>query len=46
VRWRFAFALHAVGDNEAALAECKKVLAANPNHENAKKLVATIKAGS
>ena len=31
---------------EAALAECKKVLAANPNHENAKKLVATIKAGS
>lgn len=46
VRWRFAFALHAAGDNEAALAECKKVLAANPNHENAKKLVATIKAGS
>lgn len=45
VRWRFAFALHAAGDNEAALAECKKVLTANPNHENAKKLVATIKAG-
>lgn len=45
VRWRFAFALHAAGDNEAALAECKKVLAANPNHENAKKLMETIKAG-
>jgi len=45
VRWRFAFALHAAGDNEAALAECKKVLTANPNHANARKLVETIKAG-
>ena len=45
VRWRFAFALHAAGDNEAALAECKKVLTANPNHANARKLVETIKSG-
>jgi tetratricopeptide (TPR) repeat protein len=45
VRWRFAFALHAVGDNEAALAECKRVLAQSPNHEQTLKLIETIKTG-
>ncbi|HKW15144.1 MAG TPA: tetratricopeptide repeat protein, partial [Candidatus Krumholzibacteria bacterium] len=44
-RWRLAFALHAVGDNEAALAECKKVLALQPDHDPTKKLMQRIKSG-
>lgn len=44
-RWRLAFALHAVGDDEAALAECKKVLALRPDHQPAMKLMQKIKSG-
>jgi tetratricopeptide (TPR) repeat protein len=42
-RFNLALALHAVGDNEDALAECKKVLALNPKHEPTRKLMAKIR---
>jgi tetratricopeptide (TPR) repeat protein len=45
-RWRLAFALHAVGDDEAALAECKRVLALNPKHQPTLKLMAKLREGN
>ena len=44
-RWRLAFALHAVGDDEAALEECKRVLALRPNHAPTLKLQQKIREG-
>jgi tetratricopeptide (TPR) repeat protein len=44
-RSRLAFALHAVGDNEAALAECKRVLALQPGHQPTLNLVQQIRSG-
>ena len=44
-RWRLAFALHAVGDNDGALAECKRVLAKSPGHEPTLKLMQRIRSG-
>jgi tetratricopeptide (TPR) repeat protein len=41
-RWRLAFALHAVGDDQAALAECKRVLALRPDHALTKRLMQEI----
>jgi len=42
-RWRLAFALHAVGDDEAALDECKHILALRPDHQPTMKLMQKIK---
>jgi tetratricopeptide (TPR) repeat protein len=44
-RWRLAFALHAVGNDEAALAECKRVLAVHPGHEATLELMQEIREG-
>ncbi|HET6348709.1 MAG TPA: tetratricopeptide repeat protein [Candidatus Krumholzibacteria bacterium] len=44
-RWRYAFALHAVGDNDAALAECKRILARQPGHRATLELMQRIQSG-
>jgi len=42
-RRRLALALHAVGNDEDALAECKRILARDPNNATARQLVETIR---
>jgi tetratricopeptide (TPR) repeat protein len=44
-RFNLARALHDVGDDESALAECKKVLAINPDHKRARALMQIIQSG-
>jgi tetratricopeptide (TPR) repeat protein len=41
-RFRLAFALSSVGENEAALAECRRVLAIAPGHTETRKLMRKI----
>ena len=38
-RWRLALALHTTGDDEAAVAECRRILAISPRHEATVKLL-------
>ena len=38
-RWRLALALHAVSDDDAAVAECRRILAVSPAHAGTRQLM-------